>query len=440
VRLGTYILRVAATITARPLPDPKQQDARLKAALAYLATGKRVGILRDAAGRVEEDAAVMDATPWLLNVSNGVVDLRTGELGAHSPAFHMTKIARSDFVPGARSQDWVKALRGLSDDLRDYLQVVLGLAASGESVADRIFVAVGSGGNGKSTILGAVHHVLGNYAIAVPAKLFTAEGSLQTQILMPLRGARLALAAESGEDHYLAMERLKALSGGDELTDRNLYSRHFAYWMPTHTLVLMTNHRPRVKSSDEGTWRRLQLVPFVSKYTSGGTRDMTLRDRLKDKAENREAVLAWVVAGAVRWFAERELPPCLDVDMASTLWRDDEDAVAVYFREAGWEVSGKTSDVVRSGELYNAYRLHTMENGAKAFSLRNWKMEMERYAERRRNAGGPTFISGDDKHGAYWRGLRKVDAVPLFKYPGWVPPVPEEDELAAEPEGEEFPW
>src|SRR5690606_14162799 len=111
-------------------------------------------------------------------------------------------------------------------DVRDFLQVALGLSAIGRAARDVMFVTWGSGGNGKTTTLGAVHRALGDYAVMVPAHLLTAEGAgSRPQELMPLRGARFALAAETGEDHYLNSERVKMLTGGDMITDRYLYSR-----------------------------------------------------------------------------------------------------------------------------------------------------------------------------------------------------------------------
>lgn len=438
VRLATYVKRLIATIDTVEMPDDRRKQLH-KAANAYLNTNARSRVLRDAAGRVEVPAHAMDADAHLLNCPNGIVDLRTGDIHPHDPRHLQTKITRANYNPHARTPDWSKALSGLPDDLAHYLQVALGLAATGEAVADQVFVAVGSGGNGKSTIFGAVRHVLGSYAVSMPAKLFTAEGSTQTQLLMPLRGARMALAAESGEDHYLNMERLKALSGGDELMDRHLYSRTFATWHPSHTLFLMTNHRPRVRNSDEGTWRRLQLVPFTASYTRDGVRDVGLRDRLTEQDTNLEAVLAWVVAGAVEWLTTHRLPRSVDVDLASTEWRDDEDPVASFFREAGWEVTGTHDDTVRAATLYTAYKDHTVESGGRPFSASSWKREMERYAERRRLAGGDTFTCGRDKHGIYWRGIRLSDvAAGAFKYPGWTPPPPaDEPEPAATQSGAE---
>lgn len=450
-----HVLRYVRRMVARARIDAhgadtetdegKQAVAALKRCRGYLERAPRTRLVEDAADELAADANDLDAWPELLNCANGVVDLRTGLLRPHDPALRMTKITAAAYAPGASSPDWAKALDALSPDLCGYLQVALGLSCVGRSQADLVMIAVGSGGNGKGTILGAAVHAIGDYSHTVPAKLFTDQATRETQLLMPLRGARIAMAAETGEDHMLNMERLKALSGGDPITDRFLYSRSFATWDPTHTLWLQTNARPKVRNTDEGTWRRLQLVPFAASYQRGADgRDDLLRDRLRLEAVNRAAVLAWLVEGARRWLTTGTLPACAEVESASAAWRDEEDTIAMALDDLAMEVTGDPGHSIPAGDLYTAYRLKASDNGQRPFSVQSFKREMERYAERLRIARRPTFYVAKRRSSLVWVGLRRLSVIITdeLETPRWVPEAPEEGNgRSTDPTTDsEMPW
>lgn len=442
VRLSQFVKSVIAAVETDTPPADADKDAkadrdrRLKAAHGYLRVGARRNLIAEAAGHLETPADELDATPGLLNTPTGIVNLATGALLPHDPAHRMTKITRAEYHPGATSADWTKALAGLATDVADYLQVALGAAIIGSPEADRIHVAHGSGGNGKTTILGSAEHSLGDYAVSIPAKVFTGggDGPRENQLLMPLRGARLALAAETGEDHYLNMERLKAISGGDVMTDRNLYAKEWAHWRPTHTLFLMTNYRPRVRNSDEGTWRRLRLIPFTSSFVR--EKDTGLRERLKSP-EVSTAVLAWMVAGARRWMATKEMPASLEVERATETWRDEEDIIAAFFTEAGYIVTGNyAGDVMRADELYkghrHGYRSWADGAGRKMMSGATFKAELDRYAARLDAARRPSLRYQRTKTGGIWKGLRLAATDELAALDADTTPPAEGRE--------EFPW
>lgn len=433
VRVMEYAdaLVARAKLDAEKATDPKKGAAMLGLARTWHGRASQVRLMENLAALAGVPADEMDADWHLLNARNGIVDLRTGELAPHDPAYRMTKVAHADYDPQAASEDWSKALGALPGDAVEWLQVAAGLTAVGRAAVDTIFVAHGEGGNGKSTILGAIQAALGDYAVEVVSKLFTGDGA-ENQLKMPLRGARMAVAYETGQDHYLNMERLKSVTGGDAITDRHLYSRSWATWRPTHNLWLSTNHRPRVRDTDIGTWRRLKLVPFGQTYAEGSrTIDLTLRDRLKDDAANRAAVLAWIVAGAKRWEEEGRLPDSIEVERVTTEWRDEEDAMASFLADR-YAVTGDPADYERSKPLYEAYRDHCDGNGLRPLNQRNFTNELERHARRLAAEGRPTLKHGRDKHGKFWRGLRALTS-PTF---GFQPPPPP----ALEESPGEVPW
>jgi putative DNA primase/helicase len=192
--------------------------------LAGLLYASRVtNLLRIAKGMLTAENEQFDARPDLLNVGNGVLDLRTGELGTHDPALRLTKVCPTDYRPGATHPDWDKALTALPDGTAEWLQIRLGQALTGCAPPDDLVVFLHGGGeNGKSTIVDAVlGSVGGDYAVVVPERVLLANPGDHPTELMTLRGARLALMEELPELGHLNIKRVKNLAGGQTITARD---------------------------------------------------------------------------------------------------------------------------------------------------------------------------------------------------------------------------
>ena len=289
------------------------------------------------------DASQLDQHRDLLNVQNGVVDLQTGELLPHDPGLLLTKMAGTDYRPDARHRDWDTALSSLPDDeTARWLQIYLGTACSGwPTMEDVITVWNGGGANGKSTLLHSCAAALGNgptgHARTVAKTLLTGRRQEHPTQVMDLRGLRLAIMEETGEDHHLETVRLKELIGTETLKARAMY-KNFVEFSASHTLVLTTNHRPLVTDTDHGTWRRLSLIPFTHTYGTGKGElapDPGLRQRLINGPEQREAVLAWLVAGAKAWYSRHRTLPALPASVvkATKEWRIACDVVLAFAEE-----------------------------------------------------------------------------------------------------------
>ena len=212
----------------------------------------------------------LDAQPYLLNTADGTVHLRSGEIVAHDPRSpaHPLHPVRLRLLP-CRRPVWDRFLAETcdgDDELRGYLQRVLGAAVCGVLREQKLFCAFGGGRNGKSVLMGTVQAILGRYATTVDSSLIASHrGQSSNEVdykAAALRGKRLAVSYETGAGATLDEATVKRLCSDDEIPARSPYGRPFVF-TPTHTLVLVTNHRPVVITQDDGTWRRLVLIPFT---------------------------------------------------------------------------------------------------------------------------------------------------------------------------------
>lgn len=302
-------------------------------------------------------AEEFDRHPHLLNVLNGVVDLRTGELGEHDPTMRMTRLAGADFEPGATHVDFDAVLEALNPDPRAWVQRLFGAAAFGAVVDDVLAVFDGTGSNGKTTLLKAVSISLGDYAAPASTRLLMARGvnDEHPTLIADLAGRRLVYIEETPEGGALKMEQVKAITGGGTLKARFIGRDYFEF-EPSHQIVVATNHRPAVNASDYAAWRRLRLVPFTRTYVlpheakpGDLVADRGLRSRLAHPAQRR-AALAWVVAGAVAWHAEGGLGGCAEIDEATSAWRRDEDVI-----HAWWADRVSPGGAARASDVYNSF-------------------------------------------------------------------------------------
>lgn len=362
--------------------------AELRADVRKCESAAGIAGVLDIARSLEVFAATvpdLDPDPYLLNVANGTLDLRTMELRAHDPADRCTKVTRAAYVPDAASGTWADFLTTVLPDEaeRAYLQRVIGQALYGR-VSEHLFaVLTGTGANGKSTMYGAVNYALGDYATVIdPALLMTAErsGRAGGPELMQLLGARLVVGSETEDGRKLDEATMKRLTGGDELTARRLY-REPVTWQPTHQLLYVTNHLPQVKGNDPAVWRRLRVIPF-GVVVPPGERDPGLPERLELAAE---AVLAWCVAGYVH-YRDTGMQEPTSVVAATEDYRADSDAVARFITEACM-VSVTATATTR--ELFGAWQRWALADGAEPLSEKAFGKELDRlgYDARRTKRG-----------------------------------------------------
>jgi putative DNA primase/helicase len=272
----------------------------------------------------------MDANPDILNVRNGTIDLRTGELRPHNPADLCTKQCPVDYDPNATAPLWDQCLRTwLPDaDVREYVQREAGAGTTGHPT-ETLSVHYGTGANGKSKFFGAIQAVLGHYA-ATPHKslLIVQKHDEHDTVKADLFRRRLAVAAETPQAGRLNEETVKHLTGGDVIKGRRMREDPWEF-LPSHTLILMSNHRPEVSGGDEGIWRRLRIVPWTVTIPEAD-RDENLHAKLAAEASG---TLRWLVVGAGRYLDEGLQRAPDAVRQATAEYRDAEDTPGRFIRE-----------------------------------------------------------------------------------------------------------
>lgn len=273
----------------------------------------------------------LDTDPYLLNVQNGILDLRTGELSPHDPGRHLTKVAGAAYDPAAPGVEFGKFLARVQPDpeMRTFLARLLGHALSGVVAEHVLPILYGAGANGKSTLLDqAVCPALGDYASAADPAIFTDRGhDAHPTGVADLFGRRLVVVQETDRGRHLAEGTVKRLTGGDQIKARRMHE-DFWEFRPSHTAVMSTNHRPLVRGTDEGIWRRLRLVPF-DVVIPAEERDAELADRLRLELD---AVLTWLVDGYRDWRDQGLREPAQVTD-ATALYRTDSDALGRFLEQ-----------------------------------------------------------------------------------------------------------
>ena len=219
----------------------------------------------------------------------GSLDLRTGELAQHNPGLLLTKMTGAPYHPDATGPAFAKFLQRVQPDpdMRAYLARLLGHALEGRVVSHILPIFHGEGGNGKGTLINhAVLPALGDYADAADADLLTARTfDAHPTGVADLCGLRLAVLHETDAGRHLAEGTVKRLTGGDRLKARRMREDFWSF-DPSHTFVMLTNHRPIVTGTDEGIWRRLRLVPWEV-VIPAADRDEELPDTLTRRARRR---------------------------------------------------------------------------------------------------------------------------------------------------------
>lgn len=335
----------------------------------------------------------LDKDPNLLNTPRATYDLEKGIAGEqpHDPYDLITKI--TECSPGDDGEQiWLDTLQTLfcgDDELIEYVQKVIGLAAIGKVYEEFLIIAYGDGANGKSTFWNTIARVLGTYSGKISSDILTMGNKVNAQPEMAeLKGKRLIIASEMQEGVRLNTAMVKQLCSTDEIQACKKYKDPF-HFVPSHQVVLYTNHLPRVAASDDGIWRRLKVIPFNAKI-KGNSDIKNYADYLFENAA--PAIMKWIIEGAQKVSGcdhKVDDPKCVKDAIAA--YREENDWLGHFLSECCEVGDGLTE---KSGEFYQQYRAYCIQSGEYTRSTTDFYAAVEKAGfVRRKNMNG-TLVYG----------------------------------------------
>lgn len=274
----------------------------------------------------------LDADPMLLGCSNGVIDLRTGQLQEPQREMLITKQVAADYLPDAPCPNWERFLQQVmleDEETIGYLQKAVGYTLTGMVSEEVMHFAFGGGRNGKSVLANILRRLFNDYAVVAPAEMLMNRdrGSGANNDVARLVGARLLLANETRNGQAMDDLTLKTLVSTENISARFLHKEYFEF-KPTHCIWMRGNHKPLIRDESEGAWRRIRLIPFELDLAPEDV-DAHLEEKLWAE---REGILAWAVRGCLRWQKEG-LNPSPRIKSASATYRKDCDLFGEFLED-----------------------------------------------------------------------------------------------------------
>jgi len=316
----------------------------------------------------------LDADPWVLNVENGTIDLRTGKLRDHQREDSIVKLAPVTYDPDADAPRWRRFLDEIMDgnaELMGYLQRLFGMCLSGD-VTEHVFpIFYGEGCNGKNTLLDTMLALLGDYAQKAPASLLMTRRSEEhpTEIA-DLFGKRLVVASETEEGKRLRVQLMKELTGDRYLKARFIRQDYFQFER-IFKMILMTNNKPIVREQTVAVWRRVKLVPF-NVTIPDGKQDKRLGEKLHAESPG---ILAWAVRGCLDWQHRGGLEEPEVVRVATGDYKAEEDPLHAWLADR--TERGQVA-WCKSSELWDSYETWAKENHERyPLGRRTWARHLE---------------------------------------------------------------
>ena len=398
VRAALDTLRTMAD-EADKVSDTEHRGELLKHALDSESSARLSAMLTLGQAMLPVAAEQLDRDPNLLNVTNGTLDLRTGQLRPHDRDDWITRLAPVPYDSDATCPRWEAFLHRVMDDnerLIAFLQRAVGYSLTGHTNEQILLLMYGVGANGKSTFLETLRALLADYSAITDFTTFLkrdSEGARND--LARLVGTRFVSAVEAEAGKPLAEALVKQLTGGDTITARFLFKEFFDF-RPQFKIWLAANHKPGIRGNDHGIWRRIRLVPFTVTIPEP-ERDPLLTQKL---AEELPGILAWAVRGCLDW-REQGLGVPQEIRAATASYQEEMDLFGGFLDEG---CVADPSAQVTAKELYASYKAWAEANGEKPRSQKALSMGL-------RERG---YEAARTKRARCWRGLRlRRDGEPL---------------------------
>lgn len=349
---------------------------------------------KEAEHRLPVMPSQLDKHKYAFNTPNGILSLKTGKLTKHEPKWFITKVSYVEYSENADCPQWHRFLDEIFNgdkELIRYIQKAVGYSMTGQTSEQCVFFLYGTGRNGKSTFLDVIRDIMGDYAANIQPETIMVKHSQSGAInsdIARLKGARFVTSVEPNEGMRINEGLLKQLTGDDVVTARKLYGDEFEF-KPEFKLWMATNHKPIIRGTDTGIWRRIHMIPFTVQIPESKV------DRgLKYKLEREyPAILRWAVEGCLLWQKEGLLMPKAVLEQVRE-YRREMDVVSAFIEDRCEAGEGY---YVRSSELYAAYSAWCDSNNE--YKMSNTKFSTE---------ATKTFSKKKQPDGIYFLGIKLI--------------------------------
>lgn len=307
-----------------------------------------------------------DAAPELINFINGTYDVEKDQFYEHSPSHLLTQQIKYNYNPAAKCPKWLEFLDTTfngDQELIKFIQMSVGYSFTGYIDIQALWFAYGKGANGKSTFFTAIQNLLGNYIVKteVDAVLAKKNNNASGYHVASWKGKRFVYCSEMPNISKLNESGVKDVTGGEDIAARQIYSKPEAF-TPTHKLWLYGNHKPIVTGTDEGIWRRINLIPFNNTVPLNKRR--SLNEMMREFNLEASGIINWALQGVREYFvAGRKIPlPKLVVD-ANAEYRAESSHLELFLDEVAVKTSPELGCKIKISDLYSAYKRWCDESG-----------------------------------------------------------------------------
>ncbi len=319
----------------------------------------------------------MDRYKMALNTPSGIINLKNGDVKAHNPEYYFTKITSVDCAEAADCPRWLAFLDDIfagDKDLIRYIQKAVGYSLTGSTAEQCAFFLYGTGRNGKSTFIDVIRDVFGDYAANIQPETIMVKSSQSNAInsdIARLKGARLVTSVEPNEGVRLNEGLLKQLTGDDTVTARKLYSEEFEF-KPEFKLWMATNHKPIIRGTDTGIWRRIHMIPFNVQISEDKV-DKNLTHKLKAEMTG---IFKWCIDGCLMWQREGLQMPAAVLKSVRE-YRREMDVISAFIED-----KCTLEGTVQASMLYAAYALWADSNNEYCMSNTKFSTELAKRFEK----------------------------------------------------------
>lgn len=347
-------------ITAKVLRSLSKSEDEAEAKWARMCERRnvRMNSIKDLMPLVPGERQEFDTHKYLLNVENGIVDLKTGKLQQHDRELGLTKITNIVFDENAKCPEWLNFLDQIfqgDKELAEYMQRLIGYSLTGEITEQIMVFLIGGGSNGKSTFINIIKDIMGDYGRQAKSDTFIKKKETgANNDIARLVGSRFVSAIESEDGEQLSEAFVKQITGGEPVLARFLRQEFFEF-IPEFKVFFTTNHKPVIKGVDEGIWRRIRLIPFNLQLPKE-KRDKKLPEKL---SLEMPGILNWAIEGCLKWQQSGLNDPQI-VMKATGDYKEEMDILGPFM----FECCFKREDVqIEAKDLFEVYANWCFKNG-----------------------------------------------------------------------------